>query len=259
MAENIRFLCEMTGTVKETAERVGIHRQQLSKYVKGVNAPSVISLKKICDHFCISETEIFLEPPEFQNTFRLKQEYNQAPIEILKAYSGISSASESEAARLNMMCGKFVSYKLFDQNDLTVSRSFLTVTNRNGLFSTVRYECNVSCNADEKYSYLQRVYGVLYLVSDRLYWIESKQPEKLAATLTFGTYYPTFYGKKLLWGKSVNVCPSALRRVNTSNNCLKKIGNGPITPSDLRQCGLLGPGDLALEQEIISTLSAKDF
>lgn len=64
---NLRLLCSYVGSVSECSRKMGINRQQLSKYLNGYSQPSMQTLRKICDYFGVDSDEIYLEPEQFKD------------------------------------------------------------------------------------------------------------------------------------------------------------------------------------------------
>lgn len=57
---NLRLLCSYVGSAAECSRKIGINRQQFSKYINGYSQPSMKSLRKICDYFGVDSDEIYL-------------------------------------------------------------------------------------------------------------------------------------------------------------------------------------------------------
>lgn len=66
MAKNLRRLTSRIGSANSVCRELGINRQQFEKYLKGRSLPSVVTLKKICAYFEISEEELFAGSTELE-------------------------------------------------------------------------------------------------------------------------------------------------------------------------------------------------
>jgi transcriptional regulator with XRE-family HTH domain len=66
IAANIRLLCEHHGSIAEVCRATGINRQQFNKYLSGRTLPHVITMRRLCDFFSVTEKQLFLDPAIFK-------------------------------------------------------------------------------------------------------------------------------------------------------------------------------------------------
>ena len=63
-AENLRRECSQYRSIAAVCEGIGINRQQFNKYLAGGTIPNVLTLRRICSFFKISEQQLFIDPQE---------------------------------------------------------------------------------------------------------------------------------------------------------------------------------------------------
>ncbi|HEY5364153.1 MAG TPA: helix-turn-helix transcriptional regulator, partial [Aestuariivirga sp.] len=63
-AENLRRECSQYRSIAAVCEGIGINRQQFNKYLAGGTIPNVLTLRRICNFFNISEQQLFIDPQE---------------------------------------------------------------------------------------------------------------------------------------------------------------------------------------------------
>ncbi|KIC28335.1 helix-turn-helix domain-containing protein [Leisingera sp. ANG-M6] len=72
LSANLRLLCSYGRSVSDVCRRIGINRQQFNKYLTGQTAPSLATLRRICDFFGVDEAEILQEHSAFAKLVRLR-------------------------------------------------------------------------------------------------------------------------------------------------------------------------------------------
>lgn len=82
LAINLKLLCSYSESISQSCRKMGINRQQFSKYLNGSSMPSMQSLRKICDFFGVESEEITL-PSELFKALVSSRERSQKPKEIL--------------------------------------------------------------------------------------------------------------------------------------------------------------------------------
>ena len=69
---NLRLLCSYCRSISAVCRDVGLSRQQFTKYLSGKSAPSMGSLRRICDYFGVEETELLMPAAEFRELISLR-------------------------------------------------------------------------------------------------------------------------------------------------------------------------------------------
>ncbi|MFZ5789393.1 MAG: helix-turn-helix domain-containing protein [Pseudomonadota bacterium] len=64
-ARNLRLLCSYGRSVSAVCRQMAINRHQLKRYLSGTTAPSLHTLRRLCDFFGLEEHEILLPHADF--------------------------------------------------------------------------------------------------------------------------------------------------------------------------------------------------
>ncbi|MDO6588357.1 helix-turn-helix transcriptional regulator [Salipiger sp. 1_MG-2023] len=59
---NLGFACSLLPSIAEVCRRVDINRQQFNKYLAGSVRPSRHNMRRICDFFGVTESELLMDP-----------------------------------------------------------------------------------------------------------------------------------------------------------------------------------------------------
>lgn len=70
---NLATLCSYYPSIADVCRRLGVNRQQFNKYLNGQSRPSRHNMRRICDFFGITESEILLEPGRFEELVSLRR------------------------------------------------------------------------------------------------------------------------------------------------------------------------------------------
>ncbi len=72
-ATNLAYACSLLPSIAEVCRRIAINRQQFNKYLAGSVRPSRHNMRRICDFFGITESEILLDPARFAALISLRK------------------------------------------------------------------------------------------------------------------------------------------------------------------------------------------
>jgi len=72
-AENLAHLSSFHPSIAEVCRRIGLNRQQFNKYLSGRSRPSRANLRRICDFFGVTESEILLEPSQLRSLVSVRR------------------------------------------------------------------------------------------------------------------------------------------------------------------------------------------
>lgn len=73
LGENLQLLCSFEHSVSDACRAMGINRQQFSKYLNGTSKPSARNLNKICNHFKVHPSELYLPHDQFSQSEAIEQ------------------------------------------------------------------------------------------------------------------------------------------------------------------------------------------
>ncbi|MEX0760125.1 MAG: helix-turn-helix transcriptional regulator [Tistlia sp.] len=70
---NLGQLCSYHPSIAEACRKLGFNRQQFNKYLGGTSRPSRHNMRRICDFFGVTESEMLLEPERFAELVSLRR------------------------------------------------------------------------------------------------------------------------------------------------------------------------------------------
>ncbi|RKF17111.1 XRE family transcriptional regulator [Roseovarius spongiae] len=70
---NLACACSQLPSIAEVCRRIGINRQQFNKYLAGSVRPSRHNMRRICDFFGVTESELLIDPARFADLVSLRK------------------------------------------------------------------------------------------------------------------------------------------------------------------------------------------
>ncbi|MBL9052493.1 MAG: helix-turn-helix transcriptional regulator, partial [Tabrizicola sp.] len=72
LGPNLRLLCSYGRSISAICRQARINRHQLQRYLNGSAAPSLHTLRRICDFFGVEEHEILLPQRDFAALIKIR-------------------------------------------------------------------------------------------------------------------------------------------------------------------------------------------
>lgn len=72
-ATNLAYACSLLPSIAEVCRRLSMNRQQFNKYLAGAVRPSRHNMRRICDFFGVTESEILLDPVRFASLISVRK------------------------------------------------------------------------------------------------------------------------------------------------------------------------------------------
>jgi transcriptional regulator with XRE-family HTH domain len=73
LAANLRLLCGYYPSIAHVCRTLGINRTQFNRYLGAKALPSANLLNRLCDHFGVEDTEIYLPPSHFSRLVSIRR------------------------------------------------------------------------------------------------------------------------------------------------------------------------------------------
>ena len=257
--QNLRLLCSYGKSVSAICRQVGINRHQLKRYLSGSTAPSLHTLRRLCDFFGLEENEILMRHADFAALIRIRPpQLHRSRDRVAEFFGAVADAADLSRAR------HYVGfYHVYFQPDRQVpeihraltqiqleDRCLVTKTIERypggtpGLPPVVKYE------------------GIAYPNRNRLTIIE-RRPK---ATDT--AFFSILYGAdsedfSMLSGLSMGVAPDSSRGIYCVRLCWQYLGIDIDIRRALSQCGQFASDDPGIDRHIQhythNELAAGDF
>ncbi|MFD0857863.1 helix-turn-helix domain-containing protein [Roseovarius aquimarinus] len=138
---NLGFACSLLPSIAEVCRRVGINRQQFNKYLAGSVRPSRHNMRRICDFFGVTESELLMDHARFAGLISLRKPSHRpaAPPQYLDALEKLHRLS-GEMARYT---GWYFRYFYTFGYPGRITRSLGVITEKDGRYLWKNIEIGV--------------------------------------------------------------------------------------------------------------------
>jgi len=174
LTTNLRLLCSYVGSVAECCRKIGINRQQFSKYLNGNTQPSMQSLRKICDYFGVDTEEINLPPETFKPLISNQQRTN-SPLNILngapenKRYTQqLTNMVTHSNEDIERYLGDYYYYYMSPSFEGSITKGFARLSLVDGICYSHFYERAEPKQAMLKGYEIGKFIGIVFLLGERL-------------------------------------------------------------------------------------------
>lgn len=187
LSKNLNVLCSYYSSIAEVCRKLSINRQQFNKYLSGQTWPSRHNMRRICDFFGVSESEILLEPERLEEIVGLRRrpisdDRLDLPMRHLENLYAVSGSLERYA-------GFYYRYFFSFGNQGRIIKSLCVISERAGRYywkniERIRIPDTPRTITTNKYE------GVVFLIADRIFIIEYET--LLRNSITQVTLYPSY-------------------------------------------------------------------
>ena len=183
---NLSLLCSYRPSIAETCRKIGLNRPQFNKYLSGQTFPSRHNMRRICDFFGVTDSEILMESPQFEQMIIVRRTPDMMndldlPLQYLdRIYR--------ESQSLEKYVGFYYRYFFSFGNKGLITRSLASIHQRKDKY----YWKNIEVLRDPdsgKILGLNKYEGAVFYLTDRIYVMEF---ETLGVrSITQMTLYPS--------------------------------------------------------------------
>lgn len=251
--QNLALLCSYHPSIAEVCRKLDLNRQQFNKYLAGTSHPSRRNMRRICDFFGVSESELLMEPQQFENIISLKrkpmgQEELSRPLRHLDRIYQRSQA-------LDKYIGYYFRYFYSFSNPGKVIRSLASIYKENERF----YWSNIELLRDPETGRSQgmnKYKGAVFYLADRIYIVEYETVE--LGSITQATLYPSHRSRlDTLIGIQTGGPTGRGRKPGASKLALEYLGRDTDVRQAMKRIGLFNPNDGSIRPEILSLITNK--
>ena len=237
LAANLRTLCGNYRSVAEVCRRIGINRQQFNKYLSGATAPSLHTLKRICDFFGVDEAEIFLAPGEFHALTSLKRPGPQAVSPLAAAVERVAALHPDSQQKLRRYCGYYSSYFRSPAFPGMVFRTLYVMYQKGDHTYTKAIERMSDPRRPTAGVPVSKYLGTVLFAEDRIYLMEYSPIAHQTFALT--VLYPSFRSHiHLLSGLCLAVSGGPGRQAGSMRMVFEYLGETVNLRDAIRRCGI---------------------
>lgn len=247
---NLSLLCSYRPSIAEVCRKIGINRQQFNKYLAGQSRPSRRNMRRICDFFGVTETELLSNSAHFESMIALWSKPLQQH-ELSKPLQHLDRLYQHSQS-LAKYSGFYFRYFYSFGNPGRVMRSLASIHEQDGRY----YWKNIEILRDAvsgRSSGLNKYEGVLFYLADRIYIMEYETLQ--CGSITQATLYPSHRHRlDLLLGIQTGGPTRRGRKPGASKVALEYLGRNINIREALRRCGLYDPRDSRMRSEVMTLI-----
>lgn len=251
--QNLALLCSYHPSIAEVCRKLDLNRQQFNKYLAGSSHPSRRNMRRICDFFGVSESELLLEPGQFEDIVALKRKPLQQ--EALSLPLRHLDRLYQHSQDLEKYQGYYFRYFYSFGNQGKVIRSLARIHREDNKY----YWKNVEILRDTKTGESRGVHkyaGVVLYLADRIYILEYEAIE--VNSITQAALYPSHRSRiGLLLGIQTGGPTRRGRKPGASKVALEYLGREINVRQALKRTGLFDPNDGSIRPEVLSLIANK--
>lgn len=183
---NLALLCGYHPSTAEVCRKLGINRQQFNKYLAGTSHPSRHNMRRICDFFGVSESELLMEPQQFESIVSLKRKPMEQE-ELSKPLRHLDRLYRHSQG-LDKYVGYYFRYFYSFGNPGLVIRSIVSVYKEDERFFWKNIELLRDPETGRSHG-VNKYEGAMFYIADRIYVLEYETIE--VSSITQATLYPS--------------------------------------------------------------------
>lgn len=246
LAQNLHQLCDFYPSIAEICRRLRINRQQFNKYLSGQIRPSAHNMRRICDFFGVTESEMLLQPDHFAQIVspRRSQPDGAGLSEPLKHIEALFDQSNS----LERYVGYYYRYFYSFGYPGYIMKSLASLYESDGRYYWKNIEILRSDHPGRRSS-VSKYTGAVFLLADRIFIVEYESV--LRNSITQAILYPSYHNKVLfLNGVQTGASTMRGRKPSASIVLLEYLGQDISLRKAMRSSGLYTEDDPAIDPTI---------
>jgi len=252
--KNLRLLSSYEQSVAALCRKLVCNRQQYNKYLAGSVFPSRRNLRRICDHFGVTDSEILMPHQQFSRLVSLKPPKADVSVNSVEGAALRRLQSNSRAVP-DRYIGFYFRYSPSFAYRGLFTRSLVCTFRQDGIVYWKNIEYLRRLDRDEPVQALSKYVGIMGYVGDRLHVLEEEVLVRNVLSQTI--LYPSFTRQvRHLIGIHTSIADLNRRTPAASRVVLEYLGTGIDLRASLRRCGQYLPHSIPpLVLEALNTAS----
>ncbi|WP_397544108.1 helix-turn-helix domain-containing protein [Roseovarius salis] len=248
---NLNLLCSYQRSIAEVCRRLGVNRQQFNKYLSSQSRPSRRNMRRICDYFGVTESEILMEHGQFEQMIALRRR----PVERTELERPLHHLETiwRNSQQMQKYVGFYFRYFFSFGNKGMVIRSLASIHRDDDRY----YWKNIEILRDPRtghVSSLNKYEGAVFFLADRIYIMEYETLE--VNSITQVTLYPSYQHRlDRLFGIQTGGPTRRGRKPGASRVALEYLGRDIDVRQALRQTGLYEPSGGDIREDIVGAIT----
>lgn len=246
---NLRYLCGFYNSISEVCRKLEINRPQFNRYLAGKSFPSYSNLKKICNFFGVETEEITETPTEFEKKLSPTNNpfsHNAIPSELNSILLPLLTNSSRNLQRYE---GYYYRYFYSFGFPGYIFRSFMKIYQSNGVYYMKHIEHYSGRNPELGARLTIKNHGVVFLLADRLFLIES-EPElnsTISETILTPSYRPN---NPYMSGLVICASTSDSHQPGAARTVIESLGENIDIRKAMKQCDLFHHDDERIPEAV---------
>jgi transcriptional regulator with XRE-family HTH domain len=236
---NLRFACSFSPSVSDLCRKVGLNRQQFTKYLSGAAFPSRHNMRRICDFLGVDEFEILMPHDQFRRILQLRPHRSGDAPPVPDAIDTLLVQAQRQKGHLGRYLGYHYGYYASLSRPGLVLRSLVHIYAWQDFVAYRRIERLNDGRGGPPDVYKYR--GLVVEVGDRIHMLD--QETLTGSELTHTILFPVYRNRvSLLSGLTMGVSGADTRQPSAARIILEYVGRNVGARESLRRCGLYPPG-----------------
>ncbi len=251
LVANLRFACSFSPSVSDICRKLGINRQQFTKYLSGAAFPSRHNLRRICDFLGVDEFEILMPHDQFRRILQLRPHRSGDAPPVPEALDTLLVHAQRQKGHLGRYLGYYYTYYASLSRPGLVLRALLHIYPWQDFVAYRRIERLNDGRGGPPDVYKYR--GLVIEVGDRLHMMD--QETLTGSELTHTILFPVYRNRvSLLSGLTMGVSGADTRQPSATRIMMEYVGRNVDARDALRRCGLYLPGSPEIPAPIAAHL-----
>ncbi|MEO3429903.1 helix-turn-helix transcriptional regulator [Pelagibius sp. CAU 1746] len=246
---NLRLLCSYHASTSEVCRKIGISRQQFTKYLSGSSFPSQRNLRVLCDFFGVEDYELLMPSDQFANIVRLRPVRGDDGPRLPPRFERLIGTAARHANQLRRFHGYYFKYFYSLSEPGMVLRSLVYIYSSENLTQYKTIERLRPFGSRASTPYIFKYDGILLLVGDRLHMIDHEVVVGNEVSQSI-LYLPNRNRLSQLFGLMIGVAGTEAHQPAAVKVVLEYLGKTVDRKRALAHCGLLDPAHASIDPQI---------
>ncbi|MEQ8603239.1 MAG: helix-turn-helix transcriptional regulator [Marivibrio sp.] len=236
---NLALLCSYYSSIAEVCRKLDVNRQQFNKYLNGQSRPSRHNMRRVCDFFGVTESEMLLEPGRFQELVALRRRPMEAAVgaDPLRHLEILYQRSSPLDRYVGYYFRYFYSFGYAGQ----IIKSLGVIYEKDGRYYWKNFEMMRRRTTGARTT-VSKYMGAVLMISERIYVLEYEA--LLQKSITQMTLYPSYHTRvDQMLGVQTGGPVRRGRRPGASRVLLEYLGRRVDVRKALAQADIYPPED----------------
>jgi hypothetical protein len=252
--QNLRLLCGYERSIAALCRKLSFNRQQFNKYLAGSVFPSRRNMRRICDHFGVTDYEILLPHNNFSQLVSLKPSRDKAKEDSPEG-AALRRLQANSRAVPDRYLGLYFRYSPSFAFRGLYTRSLVSIFRHEGVVYWKNIEYLRRRDRNEPLQAISKYIGILCFIGDRLHVLEEEVIFQNVLSQTI--LYPSFTKQvRHLVGIHTSIADLNRRTPAASRVVLEFLGQSIDLRATLRKCGQF-PAE-SIPEFVLENLAARD-